>query len=131
MSNYRTLYSLNVEHGYFDNGICRALRCRFSPRGADLWSRRGLLFRQSGPNAWTVLYDSDGAGVDTSSDTLLLEMDITDPAFVLYTRWDGFRPTSAYGLELPAVSGTVEAAQSIREAAPKRGIGEGFCLCFV
>lgn len=54
-------------------------------------------------------------------------MDITDPAFVLYTRWDGFRPTSAYGLELPAVSGTVEAAQSIRETAPKRGIGEGFC----
>lgn len=127
MSNYRTLYSLTVEHGYFDNGTCRALRCRISPRGADLWRRRGLLFRQSGPNAWTVLYDSDGAGVDTSSDTLLLEMDITDPAFVLYTRWDGFRPTSAYGLELPAVSGTVEAAQSIRETAPKRGIGEGFC----
>ena len=127
MSNYRTLYSLTVEHGYFDNGTCRALRCRISPRGADLWRRRGLLFRQSEPNAWTVLYDSDGAGVDTSSDTLLLEMDITDPAFVLYTQWDGFRPTSAYGLELPAVSGTVEAAQSIRETAPKRGIGEGFC----
>lgn len=104
MSNYRTLYSLTVEHGYFDNGTCRALRCRISPRGADLWRRRGLLFRQSEPNAWTVLYDSDGAGVDTSSDTLLLEMDITDPAFVLYTRWDGFRPTSAYGLELPVVS---------------------------
>ena len=86
MSNYRTLYSLTVEHGYFDNGTCRALRCRISPRGADLWRRRGLLFRQSGPNAWTVLYDSDGAGVDTSSDTLLLEMDITDPAFVLYTQ---------------------------------------------
>ena len=127
MSNYRTLYSLTVEHGYFDNGTCRALRCRISPRGADLWRRRGLLFRQSGPNAWTVLYDSDGAGVDTSSDTLLLEMDITDPAFVLYTQWDGFRPTSAYGLELPAVSGTVEAAHSIRETAPKRGIGESFC----
>lgn len=121
MSNYRTLYSLTVEHGYFDNGTCRALRCRISPRGADLWRRRGLLFRQSGSNAWTVLYDSDGAGVDTSSDTLLLEMDITDPAFVLYTRWDGFRPTSAYGLELPAVSGTVEAAQSIRETAPNGG----------
>ena len=74
MSNYRTLYSLTVEHGYFDNGTCRALRCRISPRGADLWRRRGLLFRQSEPNAWTVLYDSDGAGVDTSSDTLLLEM---------------------------------------------------------
>ena len=87
MSNYRTLYSLTVEHGYFDNGTCRALRCRISPRGADLWRRRGLLFRQSGPNAWTVLYDSDGARVDTSSDTLLLEMDITDPAFVLYTQW--------------------------------------------
>lgn len=127
MGNYRTLYSLTVEHGYFDSGICRALRCRVSPRGADLWKRRGLLFRQDGPNTWSVLFDSDGAGMDTSSDVLVLEMDICDPDFVLYTRWDGFRPSSAYGLELPAASGTVEAVQSIRETATKRGIGEGFC----
>lgn len=125
--NYRPLYSLRVEHDYFDRGICRALRCRISPTESALWHRRGLLFRWLGENEWTILYDSEGAGVDTSSDVLALEMEIADPAFVLYTQWDGFRPASAYGLELPLKKETADAAKAIRETAPKRGICSGFC----
>lgn len=125
--NYRPLYNLRVGHDYFDRSVCRALRCRISPAEAELWRRRGLLFRQLGDNGWTILYDSDGAGVDTSSDVLALEMDMIDHAFVLYTLWDGFRPDAAYGLELPLKKETADAAKAIRETAPKRGIGSGFC----
>ena len=125
--NYHPLYSLRVLHDYFDRGVCRALRCRISPTEAALWHRRGLLFRQPGANEWTILYDSDGAGVDTSSDVLSLEMEMADPAFVLYTLWDGFHPDAAHLLELPRAEETVEAAQAIREAAPRRDIGSGFC----
>ncbi len=125
--NYRPLYNLRVEHDYFDRGVCRALRCQISPTESALWHRRGLLFRQLGENKWTILYDSEGAGVDTSSDVLTLEMEMTDPAFVLYTQWEGFRPTSAYGLELPVQEEMQEAVRIIREVAPKRKIGSGFC----
>lgn len=125
--NYRPLYSIRIVHDYFDRGMCRALRCRVSLAEGELWHRRGLLFRQSAGNEWTILYDSDGAGVDTSSDVLALEMDIADPAFVLYTQWDGFRPDAAYGLDLPLEEETADAAKAICQTAPKRGIGAGFC----
>lgn len=127
MGNYRSLYNLRIEHDYFDGNVCRAIRCRISSSEANLWRRRGLLFRQLAENEWTVLYDSTGAGVDTRSDLFLLEMEINDPSFVLYTRWDGFSPNSAYELELPPAENVVEAAQVIRETAPKRSIGSGFC----
>ncbi|MEG1565096.1 MAG: hypothetical protein RR365_15465 [Bacteroides sp.] len=125
--NYRPLYSLRIEHDYFDSKVCRAFRCRVPPSATALWHRRALLIRQLAENEWTILYDSAGAGVDTTSDILILEMEITDPAFVLYTRWNAFRPDSTYGLELPAADDTVEAVQAIRETAPKRKIGFGFC----
>ena len=123
--NYRPLYILRAEHDFFQDGICRALRFRISPEGADLWRRRALLLRQLDVNEWAVLYDSDGAGVDTVSDALLLEMDLEDPAFVLYTKWDGLRPDSAYTLDLPADG--PDTAALFREASPKRKIGAGFC----
>lgn len=125
--NYRPLYSLRIEHDYFDRGVCRALRCRIAPAEAGLWHRRGLLLRQPCGNEWTVLYDSDGAGVDTASDVLALEMDMTDPAFVLYTQWEGFQPDAAYSLELPSEEETADAANAIRRTASGRGIGSGFC----
>lgn len=125
--NYRPLYSLRVEHDYFDRGVCRALRCRISPTESALWHRRGLLLRRLGENEWTILYDSEGAGMDTSSDVLVLEMEMADPAFVLYTQWEGFRPASAYGLALPVQEEMQEAVRIIREVAPKRKTGSGFC----
>ena len=125
--DYRSLFTFRVEHEYFDRGICRSFRCRISPAEAALWHRRGLLFRQLGENGWTILYDNDGAGVDTSSDVLVLDMEMTDPAFVLYTLWDGFHPNAAYGLELPLKKETADAVKVIRETAPRRGIGSGFC----
>lgn len=127
MGSYRSLYSIRVEHDYFDGNICRAIRCRISPEGAELWRRRGLLFRQTAENEWTVVYDASGAGVDTACDTLLMELDIADPGFVLYTEWADFHPAAAYGLELPLKNESFDAAKVIRETAPKRSIGAGFC----
>lgn len=126
MGCYRPLYTLRVEHDYFDGNICRTIHCRISPEGAVLWHRRGLLFKQTAQNEWTIVYDSEGAGVD-SSDVLVLEMYMIDPAFVLYTQWDGFLPNAAYSLELPLKKELVDAVKTIRKTAPKRGIGAGFC----
>ena len=99
MGTYRPLYNIRIEHEYFDGNICRAMQCRISPSGQALCHRRGLLFRQTGTNEWTILYDDAGAGVDTLSDVLALELVMADPAFVLYTQWNGFQPSSAYRLD--------------------------------
>lgn len=104
MGTYRPLYSLRVEHDYYDNLACRALAFRLKAGGVDLCRRRGLLFRQTAVNEWTLLYDCDSAGVDTSSDKVEAEFCITDPAFVLFTDWAALRPENAYTLELPANS---------------------------
>lgn len=123
--NYRPLYNLCIKHDYFDKGICRAIQCRIAE--ATLWNRRGLLFLPVSPNEWTILYDKDSAGVDTTADVLTLNMEIIDPAFVLYTHWNDFHPGSAYSMELPAETGSIEGASVIREAVPKQDIGFGFC----
>lgn len=125
--NYRTLYHLCIKHDYFEKGICRAIQCRISAAEATLWNRRGLLFLPTDKNEWSILYDKDSAGVDTTSDVLTLNMGIVDPAFVLYTRWDDFHPESAYRLELPVEADSIEGASAIRETAPKRDFGFGFC----
>lgn len=98
MGTYRPLYSLRVEHDYYDNLACRALAFRLKAGGVDLCRRRGLLFRQTAVNEWTLLYDCDSAGVDTSSDKVEAELCITDPAFVLFTDWAALRPENAYTL---------------------------------
>lgn len=127
MNCYKTLYTLTVEHEYFDRGKCRAIQCMVSPRNIDLWRQRGLLFRAIDLNQWTILFDSNGTGVDTSSDVLMLDLTISDPAFVLYTRLDDFRSSSSYGLDLPAASNTVEVAQSIRKTSSQQTSSRGFC----
>ena len=76
---------------------------------------------------WTILYDDAGAGVDTLSDVLALELVMADPAFVLYTQWNGFQPSSAYRLELPVGQETLEATGAIVEQSANRQIGKGFC----
>ena len=125
MGTYRPLYSLRVEHDYYDNLACRALAFRLKAGGVDLCRRRGLLFRQTAVNEWTLLYDCDSAGVDTSSDKVEAELCITDLAFVLFTDWAALRPENAYTLELPASRDTVEATEAIRESADRRRIGSG------
>ena len=127
MGTYRPLYNIRIEHEYFDGNICRAMQCRISPSGQALCHRRGLLFRQTGTNEWTILYDDAGAGVDTLSDVLALELVMADPAFVLYTQWNGFQPSSAYRLELPVGQETLEATGAIVEQSANRQIGKGFC----
>jgi len=124
--NYRPLYILRIEHDYFDQGVCRALGFRISSTESSLWRRRGLLLRQTAANEWIILYDGDGAGVDTDSDVLALDMDMTDPSFVLYTEWADFHPSSAYVLELPIKEDRIS-AEMLKETALKRRIGAGFC----
>lgn len=69
MDSYRTLYRIKVEHDYFDGKPCTALQCRLTPQGEALARRRGLLFRQTAENEWTVLFNREP---DTGLDTLIL-----------------------------------------------------------
>ena len=127
MSTYRPLYSFRIEHDYFVGGICRALQCAVLPTGQELMSQRGLLFRQTAQNEWTVLYDADGAGVDTASDAIAFGMSISDPAFVLYTEWQGFEPSAVYSLSLPLANGNANATDVITDTESKRRIGMPLC----
>lgn len=124
MDSYRTLYRIKVEHDYFDGKPCTALQCRLTPQGEALARRRGLLFRQTAENEWTVLFNREP---DTGLDTLILALSITDTSFPLYTAWDDFRPSVDYELELPQKTETLEAATAIHASGRKRAIGSGFC----
>ena len=127
MSTYRPLYNFRIEHDYFVGSICRALQCAVLPTGQELMSQRGLLFRQTAQNEWTVLYDADGAGVDTASDAIAFGMSISDPAFVLYTEWQGFDPSAVYALNLPLANGNANATDVITDTESKRRIGMPLC----
>lgn len=98
MESYRILYRIKVEHGYFDGEPCPALQCRLTPQGEVLARRRGMLFRQTAPGEWTLLFHTR----PTKDDILMLDLSICDSGFTLYTAWSGFRPSADYMLELPA-----------------------------
>lgn len=124
MESYRILYRIRIGHDYFDGKPCPALQCRLTPKGEALAHRRGLLFHQTAPGEWTLLFRQEP---DTKNDVLLLDLSVAEPKFTLYTAWDGFQPSAAYSLELPAAEETVEAATAIRPTGNRRTIGSGFC----
>jgi hypothetical protein len=127
MGKYRPLYHFCIEHDYFDRNRCRAIGCHISPEGGDLLHRRGLLFRQLSSNEWTIFFDDMSTGVNTGSDVLTLELDITDPTLVTYTKWAEIHPDSAYLLKLPGLTESLDASDCIEETAYRRKIGVGFC----
>lgn len=128
MSRYGPLYSFSFEHEYFHGNKCRDLECVVPPKGQELLALRGLIFRRIDINEWTLLYDKDGAGIDTSSDVLTLGMMISVPAFVLHTLWDGFDPSAAYRLELPTATGKEKATDVITKIGDKRKMGVPLCI---
>ena len=123
MESYSILYRIRATHDYFDGKPCPSLQCRLTPQGEALAHRRGLLFRQTAVGEWTLLSDN----LPAEDDVLTLDLFLTDPAFMLYTAWQGFQPSAAYGLELPAAEEETDAATVIRPTDKKRGIGSGFC----
>ena len=124
MESYRILYRIKAVHDYFDGKPCTALQCRLTPQGAELARRRGLLFRQTAADEWTLLCQ---AKPDTANDVLTLSLSITDPAFTLYTAWNGLRPSADYALDLPQQEEYVDAATAIHLSGKRRSIGFGFC----
>lgn len=128
MDSYRIIYRIRIEHDYFDGKPCTALQCRLTQQGEALARRRGLLFRQTAPGEWAVLFNREP---DTCLDTLTLALSIADTRFPLYTAWDGFRPLADYELELPQKEETLEAATAIHVSDRKRAIGSGFCTLYL
>ena len=106
MESYSILYRLRAVHDYFDGNPCPSLQCRLTPQGEALAHRRGLLFRQTAAGEWALLSDN----LPAEDDVLTLDLFLTDPAFMLYTAWQGFQPSAAYCLELPAAEEETEAA---------------------
>lgn len=124
MESYRILYRIRIGHDYFNGKPCHALQCRLMPQGEVLAHRRGLLFRQTAPGEWMLLFRQ---APDTQNDVLSLDLSLSDPKFTLYTAWEGFHPSAAYSLNLPAAEEVVEAATAICPTGKKRAIGSGFC----
>ncbi len=128
MGAYERLYSLRILHDYFDGAVCRAVQCRPTASGAELMRRRGLIFKRTADNEWTVLYDPSGSGPDIGADRLSFELQLAEPDFVLYTHWPTFRPDAAYRLNLPSGGGVLEATETIVPSEEGRTIGSGFCV---
>lgn len=126
MDNFRALYRLKIEHDYFGQNMCRSMRISIDRAGLDLMKRRGILFKQTATNEWSIIGKQSNAGTNITSEVLTLQMNISDPAFVLYTDWDDFHPTSLYRLSLPAT--TTDAVAAIRKTDEKRRINSGFCI---
>lgn len=127
MENYRILYSIIIEHDYFNDKPCNVLQCRLSPQSEQLALQRGLLFKQMAPNEWAVLVDSIGTGHDTASDVLELNLQITDPNFPLYTDWNGLQLSVAHELELPGAQEKLDAASVIHRSCEMQDIAKPFC----
>lgn len=82
MSTYRSLYSFRIEHEYFEDSNVNALMCSVLPSAQKLMAQRGLLFRQTDENEWTILYDTENADLDTESDIIEFGVLMSEPAFV-------------------------------------------------
>lgn len=124
MENYTLLYSISVRHDYFGEKPCRALQLGIPPASAELMRRRGMIFRETAAGTWSLFHAEEP---DTDNDMLLMELFISDPSFVLYTDWPGFRPADSYDLQLPAQEEELDAARAIRHTDRKRGFNSGFC----
>lgn len=127
MESYQKLYSLRVQHDYFEGKPCTAIGCRLTPQGVELARQRNLLFRQTAADEWTVFYDANGTGFNGNDGILSLELYLADPNFALYTEWKDFCPSDAYELELPVTETETNAANVILPSDKRRKIGSGFC----
>ncbi len=127
MGTYERLYNLRILHDYFDGAVCRAVQCRPAASGAGLMRRRGLLFKQTAENEWTILYDPSGAGPEIGADRLSFELRFAEPDFVLCTHWPTFRPDAVYRLHLPSGGGDLEAAEHLAASEERCTIGSGVC----
>ena len=125
MENYRILYRIRNEHDYFDSKKCSAVQCFLTPQGQDLLQRRGMIFRQTDVNEWTLLYNSEP---DADNDILNFNLSLTDPNFFSYTEWKEFSPSAVYSLDLPYSKKMLDAATVIRKTENPRRIGQGFCV---
>ncbi|MDU1891993.1 MAG: hypothetical protein E6767_15000 [Dysgonomonas sp.] len=123
MDNYRSIYYLKIEHGYFQENICRAISV--TPLDLDLMKRRGILFRQTAVNEWDIICDSSKIGANILSEVFTFGISISDPAFILYTNWTEFNPSSSYRLKLPTT--TTDAVAAIKQTQEKRMINSCFC----
>ena len=131
MSTYRSLYSFRIEHEYFEDSNVNALMCSVLPSAQKLMAQRGLLFRQTDENEWTILYDTENADLDTESDIIEFGVLMSEPAFVFYTEWQNFNPMVAYQIDLPIGKSEVNATDVITEIGVKRSFGIPFCTIMI
>lgn len=120
MADYRTIYSFCLKHDYYLQNICRAIEISITPEGAALLRQRGLIFKQTKENEWSIIGDFEGAGVEDKSDILTLKMTLVEPQFVYFTIWQDFKPTNAYHLSLPYEKPEEEATNLIKYCEGKQ-----------
>lgn len=128
MDEYCTLYTLGFEHSYNLKKKCQAIDVQINQVSLLIMKRRGLLFRQTKANEWSVFCKKADLGKFDESDVILLNLYISDPTFLLYTEWETFDPIKMYGLTLPVNGGEKDATKLIVKTNKKQGVGWGFCL---
>lgn len=80
MDRYRTLVTINLEHEYYRDGICRAFGLRLSASSTQRVKAQRMLFRQSAINEWMIIGDGEW-----SIEGLELELIVQDNRFAYFT----------------------------------------------
>ncbi len=118
MADYRNIFTLCVEHEYYMGNMCSGMEIR--PISLELMKRRELVFKQTEINKWSIIGNFSGAGIDELSDVLILEVKISDNAFIHFTDWKGYDPVKSYQLDLPTDNLVIEAIEGIKRIDEKR-----------
>lgn len=127
MENYRILFRIRISHDYFNKRPCDFLHCILAPEGIILSKRRNLIFRQTAPNEWIVLYCQE----PDPDDFLTFYLYIKDSHFTLCTDWDEFNPSIEYILLLPVHAEVIDISNSIFRKENRKRPGGGFCKIYL
>lgn len=125
-SYYPTLYTLKIQHDYFEKTANTTFICQLSPQGAETARKIGLLFRQTAVNEWAVCFDPSFTQFGTDG-VLSLELKRADSSLLYYTDWPDFKSSVAYHLELPGTETEQEATKAIQALDGSRPVVSRFC----
>ncbi len=128
MTDYRSIFTIRLEHDYYMHNICRAIQLGITTEGILLMKRRNLMFKQIRENEWAIVGDCAGAGVFDEFDILKLEMVLLEPKFVYFTDWKNYQTRYTYHLNMPCKKNIVEASKAMHCTTIKR---KGNNLCSI
>lgn len=84
MDTFVTLLKIKLKHDYYVDGCCKGMNLTIGSETQQLFSRRGVLFRQSAVGEWSLI--AQKADPFRTDEPLYLYLQQTDPCFYYFTQ---------------------------------------------